>query len=53
MASTRLDSPAVLNEKFNSHSHPSDVEKGEESVSEEREEVSELAYVVDPEAERR
>ena len=39
----------VLDEKFAS----SDVEKGTASVSESREEVADLAYVVDPEAERR
>ena len=43
----------VLDEKFASSPHPSDVEKGTVSVSESREEVADLAYVVDPEAERK
>ena len=42
----------MLDEKYNDAS-PSDVEKGSTSVSESREEVADLAYVVDPEAERR
>lgn len=54
MASTRQDSDSpVLDEKFAPSPNPSDVEKGSTSVIESREEVPDLAYVVDPEAERR